>query len=384
MDAMLAEDRDKYRNAGGCTALVSLFILGKMFVANAGDSRAVLCQRRVIRPASDEPEASSERQLHIYPVPFSYDHTPDTERPRLLETASLNPALMGNEYVAMEYGKRPQSRDLGQRILYRKGTMKGWAYKTLTPDDLRIPIVTGEGKRSRLLGTIGVTRGFGDHDLRALYTQVLIKPFLSCHPDVRYRDLSEVVSVPSDDNEDGDYGLLVMATDGLWDVSDPESVSQTVFQTLDKNRTERHRYTMAAQELVAKARGRINDSGHWRLADSKAAATVDDISVLVIPVYQYYKEYAHWERECAANERRTSEAEEAEMAMGPSVAQILNGDRLHGLAHIDDDSGNEEDETLVIEMETTDDVAEPHSPAQAADQTEASAGDTLTPTRMEV
>lgn len=282
----------------------------------------------------------------------------------------------------MEYGKRPQSRDLGQRILYRKGTMKGWAYKTLTPDDLRIPIVTGEGKRSRLLGTIGVTRGFGDHDLRALYTQVLIKPFLSCHPDVRYRDLSEVVSVPSDDNEDGDYGLLVMATDGLWDVADPEAVSRTVFQTLDKNRTERHRYTMAAQELVAKARGRINESGHWRLADSKAAATVDDISVLVIPVYQYYKEYAQWERECAAKERRASEAEEAEMAMGPSVAQILNGDRLHGLAHIDDEVGDEDDETLVIEMETNEDEddtldGQPHSMPQQPGEKTTNADETL-------
>uniref|UniRef100_A0A8W7P5V2 PPM-type phosphatase domain-containing protein n=1 Tax=Anopheles coluzzii TaxID=1518534 RepID=A0A8W7P5V2_ANOCL len=45
MDAVLAEDRDKYRNAGGCTALVALFILGKLFVANAGDSRGVLCKR---------------------------------------------------------------------------------------------------------------------------------------------------------------------------------------------------------------------------------------------------------------------------------------------------------------------------------------------------
>lgn len=371
MDAMLAEDRDKYRNAGGCTALVSLFILGKLFVANAGDSRAVLCQRKVRRSTTD----SDDDERHVYPVPFSYDHTPDTERPRLLETAHLNGALMGNEYVAMEYGKRPQSRDLGQRILYRRGTMKGWAYKTVTADDLRIPLVTGEGKRSRLLGTIGVTRGFGDHDLRALHTQVLIKPFLSCQPDVRYRDLGEVVSVPSDDNEDGDYGVLVMATDGLWDVADPEGVSRTVFQTLDKNRTEKHRYTMAAQDLVAKARGRINETRHWRLADSKAAATVDDISVLVIPVYQYYKEFAQWERECAAKERRVSEAEEAKheaaaAAVGPSVAQILNGDRLHARveAVADDEEDEDDDETLVIEMETADDDEDDGQCAEPTDQ----------------
>lgn len=321
MDALLAEDRNKYRNAGGCTALVTLFILGKMFVANAGDSRAVLCQRmsnEVLKTHTSNVSSSSsnvqdngnddnnsknslnsedKKHMHIFPIPFSHDHTPDTERPRLMSTAKLNPALMGGEYVAMEYAKRPVIKDLGQRILYRQGTMKGWAYKTLTHDDLKMPIVTGEGKRSRLMGTIGVTRGFGDHDLRAVGTGLPIKPFLSPHPEINYRDLTKVISISEENNEDGDYGILIMATDGLWDVADTESVSTTVFNTLSKYPTEKHRYTMVAQELVAKSRGRINEYGHWRLADSKAAATVDDISVIVIPVYQYYKEFLEWQQQ---------------------------------------------------------------------------------------
>lgn len=98
-----------------------------------------------------------------------------------------HPEWMGGEYIAMEYAKKPMTKDLGTRILYKQGNMKGWTYKTLQKDDLKMPIVTGEGKRSRLLGTIGVTRGFGDHDLRALGSGVIIKPFLSCHPEVIYR-----------------------------------------------------------------------------------------------------------------------------------------------------------------------------------------------------
>lgn len=145
-----------------------------------------------------------------------------------------------------------------------------------------------------MMGTIGVTRGFGDHDLRALCTGLSIKPFLSPHPEVISRDLSKVIYNPDDNNEDGVYGILIMATDGLWDVLDTETVSKTVFHTLNKYPVEKHRYTMVAQELVAKSRGRANEAGHWRLAESKAAATVDDISVLVIPVYQYYKEYIEW------------------------------------------------------------------------------------------
>lgn len=318
MDALLAGDRKKYRNAGGCTALVTLFINGKLFVANAGDSRAILCQRlsanetadgtlngSIEHGANEQSNSSAikngnengepdKKSWHVFPAPFSYDHTPETERPRLMNTAQLNPYLMAGEYVATEYAKRPMQRDLGKRVLYRHGSMVGWAYKTLTFDDLKIPIVTGEGKRSRLMGTIGVTRGFGDHDLRALCTGLSIKPFLSPHPEVVSRDLTKVVTCPEDSNEDGEYGILVMATDGLWDVLDTDTVSKTVFNTLSKYPVEKHRYTMVAQELVAKSRGRANEAGHWRLAESKAAATVDDISVIVIPVYQYYKEYVEW------------------------------------------------------------------------------------------
>lgn len=326
MDALLAGDRSKYKNAGGCTALATLFIGGKLFVANAGDSRAVLCHRLQVKKNQtspndvnksndhDEPDLLHFRNcnegsikkingkaMHAFPTLFSHDHTPETERLRLLSTAQLNPYLMAGEYVATEYAKRPIQRDLGKRVLYRHGAMKGWAYKTLTVDDLKIPIVTGEGKRSRLLGTIGVTRGFGDHDLRALCTGLSIKPFLSAHPDVNVKDLTKVVSVPEDENFDGEYGILIMATDGLWDVLDPETVCKVVFSTLDKYLVEKHRYTMIAQELVAKSRGRANESGHWRLAESKAAATVDDISVLVIPLYQYYKEYTEWKKNCSNN-----------------------------------------------------------------------------------
>ena len=319
MDALLAEDRDKYRNAGGCTALVTLFIFGKVFVANAGDSRAILAQRvshdlLKAQELRENQKGDPDAKYHVFPVQFSFDHTPDTERTRLLSAGKLNPSFMGGDYIPMEYAKKPMVKDLGQRILYRQGPMKGWAYKTVTREDLKMPIVTGEGKRSRLLGTIGVTRGFGDHDLRALGSGILIKPFLSAHPEVTCRDLTKVISIPGDDNEDGDYGVLVMATDGLWDVSEIEAVSRTVFETLDKYSSEKHRYTMVAQELVAKARGRINESGHWRLADSKAAATVDDISVIVIPVYQYYKEYVEWERKCFDKDDREEQVENGHAA----------------------------------------------------------------------
>lgn len=64
-----------------------------------------------------------------------------------------------------------------------------------------------------------------------------------------------------------------MGTDGLWDVLENETVARITFETLKKYPNEKHRYTMVAQELVAKSRGRSNESGHWRLSDLKAPAT---------------------------------------------------------------------------------------------------------------
>ncbi|EDW82379.1 uncharacterized protein Dwil_GK25159 [Drosophila willistoni] len=384
MDSLIAQDRDRYRDAGGCTACVSLFIDGKMYVANAGDSRAVLCRRSALPvQEKDDPNDSSiavdPLDACSYPVPFSSDHTPETERERLLNVARLKPSLLSSYYVAMEYAKRPHIKDMGQRILCRQGSMKGWTYKTLTREDLRMPVVNGEGKRSRLLGTLGVTRGFGDHDLLAINTGIKIKPFLTPQPDVQQRDLTQVVSIPDEHNEDGDYGVLVMATDGLWDVSENKAVARTVFHTLSKYPTEKHRYTMVAQELVARARGKINESGHWRLADSKAAATVDDISVIVIPVSQYYKDYVEWTKTCSKDLEQRRQQKRSAAAASTAEAQeavnVLNGvlaeeahvveeeheevvvletkghQQQHHHHHLQNED-DEEDETLVVEVQT--------------------------------
>ncbi len=98
-----------------------------------------------------------------------------------------------------------------------------------------------------------------------------------------------------------------MGTDGLWDVLENETVARITFETLKKYPNEKHRYTMVAQQLVAKSRGRANDSGHWRLSDLKAPATVDDISVIVIPVYEYYKEFCAWEKKYFEAQQRREE-----------------------------------------------------------------------------
>lgn len=57
---------------GGCTVVVCLFILGKVFIANAGDSRAVLCRR------------------NYDALPLSEDFTPESERTRVRQLVTFH------------------------------------------------------------------------------------------------------------------------------------------------------------------------------------------------------------------------------------------------------------------------------------------------------
>ncbi|XP_043218999.1 protein phosphatase 1H-like isoform X2 [Amphibalanus amphitrite] len=285
MDALIAEDRLKYDMRGGCTAVVALLLLGRLYVANAGDSRATYCR-------------------HGRAVIASHDFTPETERHRVRQLACQQPALTGGEFTHLDFARRVGRRDLGKRVLYRDAHMTGWAYKTVTERDLRFPIVCGDGKRSRVCATIGVTRGFGDHDLKAQNTNVNIKPFLSSQPQVLVVDLEEEAVTESD--------VLVMATDGLWDVISNERAAELVEQSLaafpaDDVTKRRYRCTSAAQDLVMSARGKLKER-LWRLSDG-TMATIDDISVFVVPMLPYREEHLLWKLGQEASAVRCAPAE---------------------------------------------------------------------------
>ncbi|CAG0886228.1 unnamed protein product [Cyprideis torosa] len=276
MDESISRDRRKFKITGGCTALVALFICGKLYIANAGDSRAV-----IVRNGN--------------PIPMSFDFTPENERMRIQKLARLKPELLASEYTHLDYKRRPIGRDIGKRILYRDAHMTGWAYKTATTEDLKFPVVFGEGKRSRVLATIGVTRGFGDHDLRAptsitSTSTIYIKPFLTAQPQVTICDLkSEFVS---------ENDVLIMGTDGLWDITSNEKAAEIVNKNLEHfksglPRNNKYKFVSAAQDLVSHSRGKAAPMNSWKLSTGKPA-TIDDISVFVIPLKPYKSEHEEW------------------------------------------------------------------------------------------
>lgn len=149
-------------------------------------------------------------------IPMSREFTPETERQRLQQLGFLKPELLGGEFTHLEFPRRVQPKELGQRMLYRDQNMTGWAYKKIELEDLRFPLVCGEGKKARVMATIGVTRGLGDHNLKVCSSTLPIKPFLSCFPEVRVYDLTQYEHCPDD--------VLVLGTDGLWDVTSDSEV----------------------------------------------------------------------------------------------------------------------------------------------------------------
>lgn len=188
------------------------------------------------------------------------DHTPDSESNRVRALGYLKSTeLLKGYFTSLEFKKRPLERDLGALVLYREPYMTGWAYKVLSHPDLRMPLISGQGKRvsssfrhcycrltttttttkiwrnrfmevvnenfqSRVMGTIGVTRGFGDHGLKAANTGVSIKPFLSSQPEVQSLDLEQCNLTERD--------CIIMATDGLWDVVSDKTAANILRKTL--------------------------------------------------------------------------------------------------------------------------------------------------------
>ncbi|XP_052781515.1 protein phosphatase 1H-like isoform X2 [Mya arenaria] len=203
MDHQLKTDGERYNIRGGCTALVALFVNGKLYVANAGDSRAVLCHGESVRPVSRDLRPDTE-----------------TEKLRINLKGSTNPGLLRDEFSCLEFQRRVIRTDIGTQMLCRKPGRKGWCYKIIEEEDLRYPLVVGTGKGVRLMGTIGVSRSLGDHDLYIYDSDIWIKPFLSSLPEVQVVDLRGETFSEKD--------VLIMGTDGLWDVTSNENAALIV------------------------------------------------------------------------------------------------------------------------------------------------------------
>ena len=64
---------------------------------------------------------------------------------------------------------------------------------------------------------------------------------------------------------------------------------------------QKYKFISIAQELVMAARGKL-DERNWKTGDDNPA-TIDDISVFVIPILPYKYEYAEWKTRAKPSHR---------------------------------------------------------------------------------
>ena len=184
-----------------------------------------------------------------------------------------------------------------------------------------------------------MTRGFGDHELRAQFSEVFIKPFLTPQPEVQVIDTTRTRSLKSGcDDEHEEERVLVMGTDGLWDVTSNERAAAVVCAALDHSFSSpsgsasktaasmeqvlnKYRFISAAQDLVMASRGKLRTGQEasvvngeqlrrsgggqgWKTSEEKSA-TIDDISVFVIPLQEFERESREWTKGRTVKMRRT-------------------------------------------------------------------------------
>uniref|UniRef100_A0A8D0DCC7 Protein phosphatase, Mg2+/Mn2+ dependent, 1J n=1 Tax=Sander lucioperca TaxID=283035 RepID=A0A8D0DCC7_SANLU len=220
MDDLIEKEKMSYAISGGCCALAAIYLMGKLYIANAGDSRAIIIRNNEV-------------------IPMTNEFTPESERQRLQYLGFLRPELLGNEFTHIEFPRRIQHSELGKKMLYRDHTMTGWAYKTIVEDDLKFPLIYGEGKKVKVYNL--------------------------------------------DENKHGPDDVLVMGTDGLWDVTTDREVADAVSAYLSCcDPSDPMRYTLAAQDLLMRSRGVLKERG-WRLPNERLGSG-DDITVFVIPL----------------------------------------------------------------------------------------------------
>ena len=92
----------------------------------------------------------------------------------------------------------------------------------LSPNEMKkAPFISREQDKSRLLGTIGVARGFGDYSLTVFgFRSIKLKPYLSAEP---YTIIKEL-----DDKEILDTDIMCIVCDGVFDVMTNQEVIDTL------------------------------------------------------------------------------------------------------------------------------------------------------------
>lgn len=107
MDEHIQLERNSFHISGGCCALVALFIAGRLYVANAGDCRAVAYIGNKV-------------------IPMSIDFTPERELNRIYALGSSQPELLQGMFTVNRFVRVMTEKNVGQTVLCKRPHCMGW------------------------------------------------------------------------------------------------------------------------------------------------------------------------------------------------------------------------------------------------------------------
>eukprot|EP01084_Bolivina_argentea_P308625 533720_1 len=243
---------------GGSTVVVVLLIGKHIICANAGDARAIMCK--------DNGRA----------VELSRDHSPMDDYDRLIEIAR-------NKENYKKIGK----------FFRLNGKNESYAdiQKLSSSEMKKAPFISREQDKSRLLGTIGVARGFGDFTLTVFGFRALkLKPYLSADPYVVMKELKEEEILDTD--------IMCIACDGIYDVMTNQEVIDTLRKEIfyrkltnieEENQEKKVLY--ADEPNLNFDCDRIDRACGCLGLKSYAKGTMDDVTVFTVPLKQIFAFY---------------------------------------------------------------------------------------------
>ena len=253
---------------GGSTVVVVLLIRNVIICANAGDARAIM--------------SNNNGKM----VELSFDHTPMDDYDRLVQIAQKKDNMKKiNKYFRIN-GKNESYHDV----------------QKLNPTELRkAPFISREQDKSRLLGTIGVARGFGDYSLTVFgFRFIKLKPYLTAEPYVVIKELNE--------SEILDTDIMCIACDGVFDVMTNQQVIDTLKKEIfyrkpkqnkeDKEQNKENKQNEDENEKKAVYSDEANLNVDTAQIDrscaflglkSYAKGTMDDVTIFCVPLKQIFQ-----------------------------------------------------------------------------------------------
>lgn len=253
---------------GGSTVVVVLLIGNALICSNAGDARAIM--------SNENGKA----------VELSFDHTPMDDYDRLVKIAKQKEHWKKINKFFRINPKHETYQDI----------------QKLNPTEMKkAPFISREQDKSRLLGTIGVARGFGDFSLTVFgFRSIKLKPYLSAEPYTIIKQLNESKILDTD--------IMCVACDGVFDVMTNQEVIDTLRKEIyfrkpkkdknndndsndnkDKDKDKKEKSVYLDEPNLNINTNQIDRSCGFLGLRSYAKGTMDDVTIFVVPLKQIFE-----------------------------------------------------------------------------------------------